>query len=190
MTDEQRKRKNECARENARWKKERQLCTRCGKQDAYTLNGRSYCYECCEYDKNRKRKRYEVVANDINMKQREEYHKNIESGICPLCKKKKADMGCIICTACRAKRARKQSERQHERGVTPRYLFDGVDRCAICGKEEVVKGHKVCSRCLENCRKNIKKALNTPRSQNYFEKSIINNFKYWSEVYGTSKIEG
>lgn len=188
MTDEQRERKNECARENSRWKKERQLCVRCGKQDAYTLVGRSYCYECCEYD--RECRRSDTVLKNNKTKQREKYRKNVESGICPTCGKRRAEYGYINCPVCRAKKARRQLEYNHKNGVLPRCLLDGTDRCARCGKEEVVMGYKLCGRCLENSRKAIKKALDTPREQNYFEKSIINNFKYWSKVYGTDKIEG
>lgn len=189
MTDEQRKRKNECARENSQWKKERHLCVRCGKQDAYTLVGRTLCYECAEKQREYYHKCPRDKLNNRNLRERERYHKNIELGVCPKCLKQKEDDGYVHCSACRAKIRKSDTKYRQKKGVLPRCLLDGIDRCAICGREEVVDGHKVCSRCLENCRKSLKKASNTPREANYFEKSIRNYFNYWRNVRDAGKIE-
>lgn len=167
MTDEQKKRKNECAKQNRQWKKERHLCTCCGKQDAYTLVGRSFCYECCE--KERKRKRSNQAMSKIYAQRYEKYHKNIALGICPICGKREVTDGHINCQLCRAKKAQREAKYRFNRGVLPRCLLDGVDRCAVCGAENVVEGHKVCMRCLENGRNAIEKANRTPREKdNYF----------------------
>lgn len=180
MTDEQRIRRNECARQNREWKKEQHKCVRCGKQDAYTLIGRSYCYECCEYDKNHPRS--ERVRENNNARQREQYHKCIELGICPTCKKRKATDGYKNCPICRSKKARKRLEYQHANGTIPQELMDGTTYCSICAKplneDNRIKDKKICKRCYQSSLKNLSKAMEN-RVENAFTQA---QYLFWEEI--------
>lgn len=179
MTEEQRARKNECARQNAMWKKEQHKCTRCGKQDAYTLAGRSYCYECCEYD--RKCTRSESARENHKARQREKYHKCVELGICPICKKREATDGYKNCPTCRSKKAKIQLKYRHANGTIPSELMDGTNYCSICAKplneDNRVKDKKVCKRCYQNSLKNISKACEN-RVENVFTQA---QYCFWKE---------
>lgn len=85
---------SEYMRERRKWFKEHKCCTECGEQDAYTLGGRSMCYEC-----NKKRRIYQGYTSDIDSlsfskmrKDRKDYNKIpreqfIKRGMCYLCGK-------------------------------------------------------------------------------------------------------
>ena len=81
-------------RERRKWLKDHKCCTQCKKQDAYTLNGRSLCYECNK--KYRVRHGYPPEVDsmyfskkkkdfrDYNTIPREQF---IERGMCYMCGK-------------------------------------------------------------------------------------------------------
>lgn len=197
MTEQQRIRKRECARENRQWKKERHLCVRCGKKDAYTLAGRSCCYECTEAERHRaeNRQRTEEQIQKHCAKMREKYAENVSRGICPQCGKRNAVGGYIICPICRAKKKRASAKYRLEHGATPRYLMDGSTRCAKCGKvlddDNSVNGKQLCRSCYESALRSIKKAKESQTKDSYFRRSVNAYWEYKQyqrrEYFGTSK---
>lgn len=165
--------------------KKHHLCTRCGEKDAYTIGGRILCYDCTEKHNAYMREKWE---KDEEFREKEHKRKQelknyrIENRLCVRCGKPLPEYtNKKQCGICRAKDRRRVEKKRIEKGCTPRFLFDGVTRCKTCGKEEVVKGYKLCSRCLENSRRTLEIARNTPREPNGFEKSIRNQFKYLEE---------
>ena len=82
------------------------MCPKCGKQDAYTLGGRTYCYECAE----RERVRQGLTAYidpllfSAPKKDRKDYSKipreqYIERGMCYTCGKP-VKPGYKVCESC------------------------------------------------------------------------------------------
>lgn len=47
---------------------------------------------------------------------------------------------------------------EQTRGGIPRELFDGVLRCKLCGKEDVLPGYKLCRSCYEKSCESLKVA--------------------------------
>lgn len=89
-------------------------CVQCGKQDAYTLNGRTYCAECMEwrnayYQKRREDPEYAKKWADRSTERRRRFR---ESGLCPRCGKK-PEPPYSLCAKCRAKnRARYRAKKE------------------------------------------------------------------------------
>lgn len=118
-------------KERREWFKSMRCCVECGEQDAYTLNGRRYCYECNEKHKASNEKNYnsELAAN----RAKQYRDKCAENGICTRCKKRKATEGMKTCSTCRAKD--KQRYIKQHTGATPRHLRNDYGLCYKCGKE-------------------------------------------------------
>lgn len=172
-------------------RKKLHLCTRCGEKDAYTLNGRSRCYECTQKQNEERRREYDDTAKEkANLASKKRSNNRIQNHQCTRCGRAlRKDQTTRMCDICLAKNRKAKAKYRAKKGVLPRCLFDGVTRCAKCGKEQVADGYKVCNDCLEKCRKSLEIARKTPREKNYFEKSMMNYFKKRSKVYDTSKIE-
>lgn len=119
----------EYIKEHRKWLKDHHMCTVCGKQDAYTLNGRTYCFECNEKENKRKKSKYTSDS-------RKEYSKKIinkchENGICVKCKTRKAVEGRKQCSVCLAK----DRERWHKNhsDTIPRHERFAYGLCYKCG---------------------------------------------------------
>lgn len=69
------------------------LCTKCGKQDAYTMNGRSRCFGC--QDKRRKH-----PVDYVPEKKQRKSHPRQLGVYCWLCNKEKPMSGKNLCPAC------------------------------------------------------------------------------------------
>lgn len=85
-----------------RYRKRKALnqCVECGKQDDYTISGRSLCFECNEKNKVRTKKYYaenkEKIKTDRQIL--------IKRGICITCRKRNAAKGRKRCKECLNKR--------------------------------------------------------------------------------------
>lgn len=145
------------------------LCVGCHKQDARTLNGYVYCFECGETKNARKREYYKT---DVGKRYMKDYYLRIrkqrtENKECLRCGQPlKTTYTFKNCPKCRAKNAQRLAKHRAKKGITPRVLFDGVDRCCMCGKLEVVDGHKVCKQCLERQQKLVFTAREAKRKTN------------------------
>ena len=60
-------------------RKNSHLCIQCGKQDAFTLNGRARCAECTAAERERDKKRYQKSGKERN---RKAYQDRLEKGVC------------------------------------------------------------------------------------------------------------
>lgn len=77
-----------------------QRCVRCGKQDAYTMNGHQRCYECAEKARNYQRERNKRHSEKLRENQKNRYHHLKSKGLCVSCGKKSALKGRVMCKEC------------------------------------------------------------------------------------------
>ncbi|MFR7886039.1 MAG: hypothetical protein ACLU4Y_05220 [Pseudoruminococcus massiliensis] len=161
------------------------LCTACHQQDAYTLNGRALCFECGEKNNARIKDRYKNNA-DVRAKEKE-YRQQLrekykENKLCTRCGKPlEFDTTKKSCKRCLAKMRQFAAERRMKKGIMPRVLFDGTERCVICGKQEIVKGYKMCNKHLPIFQKTMLK--NRKQINNYFVKV---NRAFWEAKNATN----
>ncbi|WP_407397783.1 hypothetical protein [Treponema sp.] len=156
MTKEE---ENQYRRDTYHWRKAHKMCARCGKQDAYTLNGRSKCCECCEKDAENRRRNYDP-EKEREKKQRQ-YAKREAEGKCVRCGRIKSDNGCKICNKCIAEKHQYNQERSQDVRI---YRHD-LNLCWFCGSQ--LDGQKkfdgtqsrICSRCYEARLPYIHKAI-------------------------------
>lgn len=142
----------------AEWRKRLKaahICRDCGKQDAYTLGGRTYCAECAAKGAAAKRKwRQERVNRD----REHESHKNwrsklADAGICIYCGKRKADADRKVCKLCISKQSGKRRDRQIAEGMNWPRGANGF--CWLCNKRKAVDGKRLCQPCIDNRMKNL-----------------------------------
>lgn len=131
------------------------ICIGCGEQDAYTLNGRTYCAECAAREAARKR---ETRDNEKNRADAKSYRDMWRAeGRCTRCGHAKGDDGHMTCPACRAY--------NHQRKVETRmanYPRGGNGLCFQCNKRPVRDGSRLCEECyavklvsIEKARKSV-----------------------------------
>lgn len=195
MTEEQQKRKNQREKQN-QWQREMyhyykkiHLCTRCGKKDAYTISGHSRCFECSQKINETARNHYQKPENKAKKEERrkELHQQRIENKECVVCGRKlKTYETTLTCGVCLAKRRKTNKKYRDKKGIPPRVLFDGIDRCKKCGKEEVVAGYKVCNKCLTQCRKALETVQNRggKNQKNWF---YAEHKGWWNLIYATNK---
>lgn len=86
-------------------------CTRCGKQDERTLDGRISCAECAAIQRERVRAYTAENHEKVRARERVWRAKRLAEGMCLFCGKNPAQKGRQLCGAC----ARKRSERYYRR---------------------------------------------------------------------------
>lgn len=171
------------ARDTRHWYKEHHMCIDCGKQDAYTLSGKSRCYECGERANECSRNNYD------SKKPHERYLKRkqqaIENGLCTCCFKRKADTGYKSCSICRKKDIEKYRKKQC--GTIKRSERKTYGICYRCGNnldgQLKVNGTKsnLCSCCYSKQYIPVhNKILYTPFSNS---PQAIENFNRLKEKY-------
>lgn len=128
------------------------VCVSCGAVDAFTLNGRAECAECCE--KRRQRRNYQEKADY----QRAIYKARKAAGICVRCNKK-AIPGMVHCEQHRIRHNQKvRALKAHNHGETNWPRGDN-GYCYVCNKRPTMDNLKVCDTCykkLELARANKK----------------------------------
>lgn len=121
--------------------KQHHICRDCKKIDAYTLSGRTYCYECAEKNRIAKEKARQDPEKKERMLQQKREHlaRYREQHRCLRCGRS-IDTEKRVCEIC----AFKQREAQKKsRGSLPR--TEGV--CWQCNKNPVMQGKRVCAEC-------------------------------------------
>lgn len=100
-------------------------------------------------------------------------------GLCSTCGKRKPQEGFRTCDVCREYYRRKGKEYNRAKGILPKELLDGVERCYKCGALLNGNGSKMCERCLKQALKalSVTPAWNGKRPDTYFAKG---NELYWS----------
>ena len=118
------------------------LCVMCGKEDAFTMVGRSRCSECAERNNQNKRKNYNREWH------RARYDDRKANGLCVDCGKPALEghVRCAYHCEQRSKSTKAWLKRaQEEAGVNdPR---GGNGYCYRCNKEKQLPGMKVCQKC-------------------------------------------
>lgn len=130
--------------------KARGVCIMCRKAKA--KNGRTMCIDCLDSV----RVTSEWSRSEDSRAQRRQYRKRkkdlcVAFGVCVNCQKRNATHG-QVCEVCKSKRDAKALNK------SKRMLRHYLGTCTICGNERV-DGYRVCQRCLNVRRENIKKAL-------------------------------
>ena len=171
------------------WLKQGHFCTKCRKQDAYTLNGRSLCYECSVKDA--KRHRDKRISNNKEVRKHDREHRNslIEKGICPKCKSRPLTKGYKSCAYCRAKIRKQNHKHNLKKGCIPREMKYSLDLCVTCGKpldgQIKVNGEPshLCSKCYQKASKHCSDGAKTMR---FLYSPVIqseNSLKVYNEMY-------
>ncbi len=124
--------------------KEAHVCRECKKQDAYTLAGRTYCFECAEKARLRRQAaRKDPAKNEKMLQQKREQRARYKAeNKCLRCGKQLYN-GERLCGICREKEKR---EVRKSRGNTPRLY--GIT-CWLCNKEPCMEDSKLCKACYE-----------------------------------------
>lgn len=147
----------------------RGVCTKCGKEDAFTMSGRSYCAEC-NYKKNsRQREKFNTnpETRENNSKYcRERYWKLKKTGMCTACAKRKTKNGKAKCELCSAI-YRMRHEINKPIGVG---YFDET-MCRRCKKNPPIAGKKLCKDCYN---KSVA-ALEIARKKQTIGKKVYND---------------
>lgn len=169
----------EYMKEHRRWMKEHYMCTECGKQDAYTLNGRARCYEC-----NEKHNKINTKYNNSEEKKKcnkQYYEQKRENGYCVRCGKRMVESNKSHCSICLTQnRIRLKEQRCSDISRSERFNYN---LCYRCGKplDGQLKSNgeksKLCSECYS-------KAPKPPKTRIIYTPFFINqkSLDVWQEV--------
>ena len=149
------------------YRKLRNRCVACGTQDAYTLAGRTLCFECNERNNARMRENYKKNAERKSREQKAKCEARREAGLCVRCGKPLGENPGQYrnCEKCRAKAraaSRKSKKTKNSR--------DTAEQCGLCYKCFApldVPGKKMCSACLEQMRKTQEAGREALRKKGY-----------------------
>ena len=134
------------------------VCRDCGKEDAYTMGGRTLCADCAE--KSAKAKREARKDPEKRLRQYESHRKMTEQrkrdGRCPLCGRPVTGEH-IHCNVCNAKNRNYLRQRRHERGQMSWGDRTNGSRCFLCG-EPCVEGKKLCEKHMIQRIENLRKS--------------------------------
>lgn len=150
-------------RELYHWLKERHLCTKCKRMDAYTMIGRAYCAECAKTGAEYKRTKYqtnEEFRERRKLESRERRQTRKSAGICICCGARRASPGHTRCASCLAL----------SRVETPAYLPPGI--CARCRRKPIFDGKKLCAGCYEVAMQSLKIAWEKQDTRNHIWRKL------------------
>lgn len=162
--------------------KRNHLCICCKGQDAYTLGGRSLCYDCAE--KQRLTKRIYTRNNAQKIKDRKKIARErlIQEHKCVRCGKPlPTDYGLKSCKICRAK-----SAAAWQRYIITRYGFEEWWRranrgkhglCWRCNKKPIEIG-KMCKSCYDSAVRTGRKNLKAINNETHIWRSKNDQIKY------------
>lgn len=134
-----------------RMRKRAGVCRDCGKQDAYTLGGRTYCFDCAEKQMLAKRKARENPEKREKMLEshRQMQNRYEEEHRCKLCGKPLSESyhykRCVRCRKRQARAVKKSREKKY--GIPNIRGENGI--CYMCNKYPVMQGKRVCKKCYE-----------------------------------------
>lgn len=146
-------------------RKNAKVCVKCGKEDAYTMNGRSNCAECAEKIRDWFREYRKDPSEKERRKNRKIEHrlKMVEEGKCIRCGKKNTGPY-KTCPHCLAKKRNYNRNKNHEKSATK-----GVTLCWQCNKEKMLPGYKLCAKCYDMKMKALEKANKVNAEIGYYK---------------------
>lgn len=139
-----------------KWLRDSHICVYCGRVKTY--NDEVYCPECREKNLAKKERELQNETEDqkkVRLKRyNDRYQRLKEQGLCVTCGKPNDTNG-IRCSKCKSKQAynKKINKKPSNREMWPSWGL-----CYNCGKEPIVKGKKLCAKCLQNALDNLEKA--------------------------------
>ena len=141
---------NEWHRENRKLMAKCHLCMDCGKQDAWTLKGHTYCFECNEKRNAQSRAWYAKHKEELAAKKREKYLERKGEKRCPRCGRELVFLTNVLCANCAAKESNHRKARYNYRRV------GGM--CVQCCNAEPIPGKKLCQECYDKNMVKLRKA--------------------------------
>lgn len=151
--------------------KKNHICRDCRKQDAYTLAGRTYCYECAEKGRKRKaeaRKDDEKREKMLESK-RQQLARYIAQNKCVGCGKQLHNSR-RMCEPCYARQRKAMRKSRIKRGKPTCRGLNGI--CYQCNKKPVIEGKKLCAECYAVKLANLAR-IAPPSANHPWRKSII-----------------
>lgn len=118
------------------------VCVQCGREDAFTMVGRSLCDRCAAMARESNSRWYIKNSEKILSDRTKLKESRKANGLCPVCGKPAND-GFVMCGPCRKKRS---DYRKRHRIRVPRGEC-GV--CYRCNKKEAISGKRMCLECYE-----------------------------------------
>ena len=134
-------------------KKAAHICRDCGKQDAYTLGGRTYCAECAEKGAAKKRAWREANREIDSARHKAFREKKAQSGLCIYCGQRRTEAGRRTCKLCISKNQKKRREKQIAEGMNWPRGANGS--CWLCNKRMVLEGKRLCQPCFDKRMKSL-----------------------------------
>ncbi len=134
-------------------RKKYHYCVTCGKQDAFTLNGRARCAECQD-TQNKFHKNHPEYNERHKENDKKQYLERKEKGLCTRCGAK-ATPGKAKCEKCLSKD--RINHKNHSNSIS-REMANDLGLCMTCLKNPQVQGHKLCQSCYEKTLKSIENA--------------------------------
>lgn len=131
--------------------KKAHLCRDCKKQDAYTLAGRTYCYDCAEKQRIAKANaRKDPVKRERMLEQHRQMQERYEQQHrCKLCGKPlEKNYTYKTCKMCRFKMAKAIKKSRYKiHGIPNLRGENGI--CWQCNKQPCIEGKKLCQSCYD-----------------------------------------
>lgn len=128
------------------------ICRECKKQDAYTIGGRTLCYECSEKQRLYKQEKRKLPEYRERMlySSRKRRARLIDEHKCPQCGNSLANnykyKWCTKCLA-KARVSRKSARERKTGGESSLRGQNGI--CWQCNKLPVIFGKKLCNECYK-----------------------------------------
>lgn len=118
--------------ETRRWWREHHCCSGCGKQDAYTIAGRGYCFEC---NQKRKNTLSRELRDKRNAAARNKRADRKVAGLCTVCGSNLPTgyYQFVTCPSCRRKAQIRSEKKRREQGIVPRNMYKSLGICYLCG---------------------------------------------------------
>lgn len=163
----------ESQRECRSYYKSIQRCVRCHKKDAYTMNGRSYCAECAEKERDRSKKRYEHDKERRSKRAKELKEERMSNGLCYRCGRPQDKEGRGLCKRCAAMKRETKRRNAPEDAITIQERiersYDGF--CYKCGKttkkglNQNFQSYRLCEKCWQDACKAAEKGRQSERQK-------------------------
>ena len=142
--------------------KSRGICTHCRHEKAE--HGKTLCLSCKMQNRAYKKK-YDLEKIRARDKANREYRK--ANGLCVNCGARPQQHG-LICNKCYSTILRR---RAGNTGI-PRSERVSYGLCYICGKNDLVKGKKVCAKCYDTRCKSISKIMHMTKEEKGAEEFV------------------
>lgn len=160
-------------------RKKHHRCTACGERDAYTMNGRALCAECCEKVNEYSKKRNAEPSNKetARIKRKQIYENRKSKGVCTRCGKRNAEARKTKCSYC----LNKDKLSHRVPNALSRDIAKDIGVCYLCLKKPAMEGRCFCQDCYEKAVKSIAYARTcrdmSKRENFLFGKNLNPNFK-------------